>query len=60
MQSIGFPTYCLVVTITENVNRITDEMHLKIFSMKIDFKYFKTLPVESEDWAVYMYVGDFD
>ena len=28
MQSIGLPTYCLVVTMTENVNRITEEMHL--------------------------------
>ena len=28
MQSMGFPTYCLVVTITENVSRITDDMHL--------------------------------
>ena len=28
MQSIGLPTYCLVVTMTENVNRMTEEIHL--------------------------------
>ena len=27
MQSMGFPTYCLVVTITEKVRRMTEEMH---------------------------------
>ena len=31
IQSIGLPTYCRVVTMTENVSRITDEMHLKYF-----------------------------
>ena len=27
IQSIGFPTYCFEVTMTEKVKRITDEMH---------------------------------
>ena len=26
---MGLPTYCLVVTITEKVKRITEEMHLE-------------------------------
>ena len=26
---MGLPTYCLVVTMTEKVSRITEEMHLK-------------------------------
>ena len=30
MQSMGLPTYCRVVTITEKVSRITNEMHLRI------------------------------
>ena len=46
MQSIGLPTYCLVVTITENVSRITDDMHLK--TVRICQHRFKL-------WIIYCY-----
>ena len=57
MQSIGLPTYCLVVTITENVSRITDDMHLKTvrtcqhrFKLWIIYCYQWSLNTELSMW----------